>query len=341
MPTSRTVENRRGDVESSSIGPGAASDAAPLGRERAIVTNRMVYRAHSDVGLGRGHRAFRGPARWSGADSENCLKAGVASADVALRTSGDAHVKRRFLIMAASLLWLPLTSGPLAGPAQARGASVTATTSSGTTLSFSGYSWSVKGSTEPVGPGPNFFSDRGENVWVDSAGQLHLRTTYRDGQWRSAEVILNQSLGYGKYTFNVASTLGNLDPNVVLGLFTWSDDPAYNYREIDVEFARWGNPTDPTNAQYVVQPYDRAGNLRRFVQPLSGPSIHGFTWAPRSVAFSSRSAAGDIASWRYTGRDVPRQGGERVHINLWLNGGTPPLDGAETEVVVSGFTFTR
>ena len=207
--------------------------------------------------------------------------------------------------------------------------------------SFAGYSWSLKGSTEPVGPGPNVFSDWGDNVWVDSAGQLHLRTTYRDGQWHSAEVILNQSLGYGKYTFNVASPLGNLDPNVVVGLFTWNDDAAHNHREIDVEFARWGNATDPTNAQHVVQPYDHAGNLRRFVQPLSGPSVHCFTWAPKSVTFTATSAAGEIANWRYTTRDVPRHGGERVHINLWLNGGTPPLNGAETEVAVSGFTFTR
>ena len=86
-------------------------------------------------------------------------------------------MKRRSLIMAASLLWLPLTSGPLAGPAQARGASVTAATASaGGGISFAGHSWSVKGSTEPIGPGPNLFSTRGENVWVDAAGQLHLRT---------------------------------------------------------------------------------------------------------------------------------------------------------------------
>jgi len=186
------------------------------------------------------------------------------------------------------------------------------------------------------------FSDSTENVWVDSAGQLHLRTTYRDGRWRTAEVILAQSLGFGKYTFSVASPLGDLDPNVVVGLFTWNDDPAYNHREIDVEFARWGKAADPTAGQYVVQPYDRAGNLRRFVQPTTPASVHAFTWASKSVLFTSATTAGQaIASWRNTSRDVPRQGGERVHINLWLNGGTPPADGAETEIVISSFSFTR
>ncbi len=242
------------------------------------------------------------------------------------------------MVTVTGLVSLPLV---LAAPAQARVPPLPATTVPGTTIAFSGYSWAVKSSTAPVGPGPNVFSASAENVWVDPAGQLHLRTTSRDGRWRSAEVILGRSLGFGKYTFRISSPLGNLDPNVVAGLFTWNDDPAYHHREIDVEFARWGNATDPTAGQYVVQPYDRAGNLRRFVQPATSASVHSFTWASKSVSFTSATAAGQtIASWRHTSRDVPRPGGERVHINLWLDGGSPPLDGAETEIVISSFSFT-
>ena len=244
------------------------------------------------------------------------------------------------MVMMTPLLSLPLA---VAAPVQAGAPSASvATTVPGRTIAFSGYSWAVKASTEPVGPGPNMFSDSTDNVWVDSAGQLHLRTTYRDGRWRTAEVILGQSLGFGKYTFRVASPLGTLDPNVVVGLFTWSDDPAYNHREIDVEFARWGNQADPTAGQYAVQPYDRAGNLSRFIQPATAASVHSFTWAPRSVLFTSATNNGQsIASWRTTSRDVPRQGGERVHLNLWLDGGAAPVDGAETEIVISSFSFTR
>lgn len=155
-------------------------------------------------------------------------------------------------------------------------------------------------------------------------------------------MILEQSLGLGTYTFNVASPLGGLDPNIVLGLFTWNDDPAYNHREIDVEFSRWGDATDPTAGQYVVQPYDRAGNLTRFVQPVTGASTHAFTWARKSVLFASNTAAGaTIAGWRYSGPDVPRPGGERTHINLWLRGGAAPVDGAEVEVVITSFSFAR
>jgi hypothetical protein len=35
--------------------------------------------------------------------------------------------------------------------------------------------------------------------------------------------------------------------------------------------------------------------------------------------------------------DVPRSGGERVHLNLWLFNGAAPADGAIAEVVLSSF----
>lgn len=212
----------------------------------------------------------------------------------------------------------------------------------GRTVAFAGSSWAVKASTGVVGPGPNVFSDSGQNVWVDAGGQLHMRITNRDGQWQSAEVILDRSLGYGTYRWTLASPVGRLDPNVVLGLFTWSDDAAYNHREIDIEMARWGNSTSAANAQYAVQPWDGPGNLVRFTQPDASPTTHEFTWTQKSVSFRSATAAGQtISAWNYAGRNVPRAGNERTRMNLWLNGGAPPTNGAEVEVVLSGFRFTR
>lgn len=205
-------------------------------------------------------------------------------------------------------------------------------------MTFAGYTWSVKASSGPVGPGPNYFSDSSESVRVDGAG-LHMRLTYRVGRWHAAEIVLDRSLGYGTYRFTVASLVGRLDPNVVLGLFTWSDDTAYNNREIDIEVARWGNPTAPTNAQYVVQPSTVLGNTFRFVLPDGAGSVHELTWAPKAVSFRSVTAAGAaIADWKYGGKDVPRAKNERARINLWLTGGKPPTDGAEVEVVLSDFS---
>ncbi len=149
-------------------------------------------------------------------------------------------------------------------------------------------------------------------------------------------------MGYSTYTFVLGSRVDTFDPNVVLGLFTWDDDaPTYNYREVDIEFGRWSNAAGP-NAQFAVQPWTHPGNLHKFNAALQGDdSTHRFVWTPTSVGFSSvQDQAGDlIESWLYTGPDIPPAGVGSAHINLWLNGGVPPADGREVEVVVKSFQF--
>jgi hypothetical protein len=207
------------------------------------------------------------------------------------------------------------------------------------TVTFSGYTWQVKSSAgDVVGPGPNVFSDSASNVWVDSLGRLHLKIAYSKGRWRCAEVINSASLGHGRYTFELDSPVDGLDPNVVLGLFTWSDDPAYANRELDIEFSRWGNAADPTNGQYVVQPYDLGGHLQRFAQPAGSSSTHSFDWQAGSVAFASATAA--PSAWTYAGSDVPPPGSEHARMNLWLYRGAPPANGRSVEIVVRRFSFS-
>ena len=147
---------------------------------------------------------------------------------------------------------------------------------------FSGYNWRVKFSrTDKVGPGNNYFSDLEENVWLDEQGQLHLKITERDGKWYCAEVILEESFGYGTYIFHLASKVDQLDENIVVGLFTWDDcyDIQYGNREIDIEFSRWSNPNKDENAQFVVQPHEKTGNKHEFtVQQDVEISTHYFGW---------------------------------------------------------------
>jgi hypothetical protein len=204
----------------------------------------------------------------------------------------------------------------------------------------------VKASAVPVGPGPNYFSDSSENVWVDSQGQLHLKVTNRNGTWYCPEFILKNSLGYGKYVFYVTGKVGQLDPSVVLGLFTWDNASEEFHREIDIEFSRWTVPTDP-NAQYVLQPWDRLGNRNRWTIPTTVElSAHSFVWKPDSISFrsikghqSTASPDSIIYSWNYTGPNIPTQGNENARINLWLFNGQPPTDNAEVEVIISKFEY--
>jgi hypothetical protein len=207
-------------------------------------------------------------------------------------------------------------------------------------ITFAGWHWTPKTSDLPVGPGLNRFAgaDTG-NVAVDERGHLHLRISEIAGRWFSAEVIGTESLGYGTYTWEIEAPATPAEPNAVLGLFTWSDLPDQHHREIDIELSQFRRPDAGVAGQYVVQPFDRPGNLRQFSGTGFGEVVRvSFTWRPGEVTFNAPGA--DPATWTYSATDVPDSGGG-VHprMNLWLLGGDPPAVDAATEVVIRSFTY--
>jgi hypothetical protein len=212
------------------------------------------------------------------------------------------------------------------------------------TLEFSGYTWNVKDSAgQKVGPGPNYFTADPNHVWVDANGSLHLTIAQKNGQWHATEVYTDAPLGYGPYTFTVASRVDLLDKNAVVGLFTWDDAaPSVHNREIDIEFSRWGQEVGP-NAQYAVQPFTNPGNHHPFSMALTGSySTHSFTWEPDQIAFNSHQGSlpalgAQIESWTYTGADIPAPGTGNARINLWLYNGAAPSNGQDIEVVIESF----
>jgi hypothetical protein len=276
---------------------------------------------------------------------------GSWSADITTGGS-DALATRVTALLVSSNYNQPCVLGAAYLPtnvlAQALASAVTTRASPGLRwLGFSGYDWWVKTSAGQVGPGPNYFSDSTNNVWLDGLGQLHLRITNRSNQWQCAELVSARTLGYGSYRFELGSPVDNLDPMVVLGLFTWSDDPVFADREIDVECSRWGNEADPTSAQYVIQPYNLSGHLLRIALPAGQTnSTHLFTWETNRVSFQSQrgpyapnpAPANVISNWSYT-LTVPRTGDENIRLNLWLFNGAAPTDNHEVEVVINSFQF--
>jgi len=126
-------------------------------------------------------------------------------------------------------------------------------------IEFAGYQWVVKSGYQR-GPGPNYWSDSEQSVWVDENGWLHLKIRKENGIWTCAEVYTKEPTCYGLHHFYTIGRLDNMDPNVVFAPFLYKDD----LTEIDIEFSRWGEANSPSNAQYVVQPFDKSGNLERF-----------------------------------------------------------------------------
>lgn len=234
------------------------------------------------------------------------------------------------------------------------------------TIHFSGYQWTVKNGF--LAPGPNHFSDSPSNVYVDSDGALHLKIEQRNSRWYSSEVISEKSFGYGRYLFHIDGPIDQLDPQAVLGLFTWDTAPEENNREIDIEFSRWGKDNgSAANGQYVVQPYDLDANKNEFNFSLSEDpegiyTTHVVEWRADKIVFASyyghyslaeldTAASGEESSgggaaplpltdqWSYTG-DVPNPGNAQVRMNLWLFNGEATANTSEQELSIKRFSFS-
>ena len=211
-------------------------------------------------------------------------------------------------------------------------------------LYFSGYYWLVGTSANVTqGPGPNYFSDAKENVWLDADGKLHLKITNLNNKWVCAEVSLMQSFSHGRYLFMLDSHIDNLDKNVVAGLFTYASDT----EEIDIEFSKWG-VDGGTNSQFTVQPAAMGGNKKSFSYALTdAQSTHWFNWQTNHIDFASFAghatvlpAATKIAQqWSYTGASIPPDTNETVNLNLWLYKGMPPADNLPAEIIISSVSI--
>ena len=193
-------------------------------------------------------------------------------------------------------------------------------------IEFAGRWWYVKRSPTPVGPGPNRFDDSVGAVEVDD-GVVALRIRRGDDGWTCAEIVGEDETGDGIYEWAVASDVRAFDPQVVLGMFTWSDDEAHHHRELDIEVAQsFGGGT------FVVQP-DRK---HPFVVPDLQPWRCSLDWAPGRVTF--QVAGGE--PWTVSGAAVPPPGSAHPRINLWLFGGLPPSGNDPIEVRLTDFRFT-
>jgi len=209
------------------------------------------------------------------------------------------------------------------------------------TIHFARVDWQVKGGG-PWGPGPNYWSDSEQSVWVDDLGRLHLKIRKENGIWYCAEVNTVDYTTYGEHRFLVEGQIDQMDKNLVLGLFVYADDT----HEIDIEYAKWGDPFKEDVGSYTVQPYTTSGNQHSFVSPLdSAKSTHFFNWQADQVSFSSiqgltydtpPSQDAYIEQWTYTGSDIPANSDNlHTHLNLWLMNGLPPTDLSVTEVIIS------
>ena len=212
------------------------------------------------------------------------------------------------------------------------------------TIDWQGYKWHVK-SAHNEGPGPNNWD--ASNVWVDAKGLLHLRIARVRGHWSCAEIWTDENLGFGTYECQVEGRLDKLDPNVIFSMFSYAGPDGV--KEIDVEYAKWGNPKD-RNLWWTVYPNDSQAKKadKGFNFDLDGSyTTSRYNWSREGVHYwmlGGHQPLGSLKNlmfeWDYRPLDyihaVP-QDPIPLHFNLWLFQGKVPSDGNPVEVVVHRF----
>ncbi len=243
----------------------------------------------------------------------------------------------------------------------------------GDSVRFAGRDWKVKiYENQKWGPGPNYFSGNPNDIYLDENGYLHMKIVQRNGEWYSTEIVSDEAMGYGRYTFTVEGDMEDLASNTVLGLFTWDDETFKTdaNSEVDVEISRWGNSSDPYVLQFGVQPiFFGQLNEERMERPeysigkMNGLTNHTFIWTDSLITWESyvgdTYGQGEIlGTWRFDLTNparVKEEGGNssdpviipapgdatNARINLWLHQqpSSAPANGLPQEVIIRDFEY--
>lgn len=216
-------------------------------------------------------------------------------------------------------------------------------------ISFSGYEWTVKTGAK-LGPGPNRWETA--NVGVDRAGRLRLSIRRDAAGWSCAEVGMTKRLGFGLYEFQTIGPIGKLDPNVVLGLFTYPtpDIGPDTTNEIDIEYSRWGNPKNPIGSftLWTAKKGEKPVSHSFEPPPDSERATHRFLWLPDRIVWQSlrglvadkNDNRGEFARWEFkppADSGLIPQKPLPILLNLWLFKGKAPTDDREASVTIARF----
>jgi beta-glucanase (GH16 family) len=199
------------------------------------------------------------------------------------------------------------------------------------TLQWAGHTWHVRtGGGKPCASG--VWDSRG--VWVDEAGDLHLKLLEEpSGDFACAEIDSVERFGYGDYQFQVSGPIGNADPYVDFGicLYPPHDVGPDSTNELDIEFSRWGQSFGD-QVYYTVWNRTHPGNRHyQFGIPDDVSSAtFDLVWSPEHVEWRSSLQPDQTVSYSDDVANRP----QTMIINLWLYKKTKPASTAPIEYVI-------
>jgi hypothetical protein len=188
------------------------------------------------------------------------------------------------------------------------------------------------------------------NVYVDEKDRLHITLLNSNSVWYSGGVKSQESLGFGEYRWYLDTRIDALDPNLVLGLFTYEEEEVFgtNHNEIDIEITAAFDGMQTNSISCTIQPYTIPDHVHQIPLDRScTQTTHRFIWRPDEVRFQSYTghsrepaSSNDIISeWTFDGHGIPVEGNDKTHMNLWLFFTNRPALTQHTEVIIKDFDF--
>ncbi len=249
-------------------------------------------------------------------------------------------------------------------------------------LEFDGYWWWTNYPFNAPGSSGYWFNGQQWDPRLATVknGELHLemKQTLIPGtpaqQWSSIELVLwgqvannpntkntppNRSYpGFGRYLIaaETAGSFNDISNNCCFGAFTYQyqNDPTQtnSHRELDMlECSRWGNLSDPTNAQFTLQPWQPTGNVHRIALKDKGQITIVMDWkaANTPVTYSIYYGLFELSSlpttpditWTTAASQnayIPNEGCQTIHLNLWRQPQSV-LPSGNQEVIIKKFQF--
>jgi len=209
------------------------------------------------------------------------------------------------------------------------------------TINWKGYTWNVRHTTTKVGPGINYFNE--SNVEITSDDKLEMFIRKYGNVHSCASLSCDTVLGYGVYAWDFSVSLESVvdkDENVVVGLFLYMTDED----EIDIEWARWGDPDDgANNINYVAQP-DEDGASIYYHFPAGYTHVrHQFNYQKDIIVWKAidLNTKKVIYEWS-TKKNIPLPEDLPAMMNFWMMQGeyeglSPALP--EMSIVIDNFAF--
>jgi Beta-glucanase/Beta-glucan synthetase len=209
---------------------------------------------------------------------------------------------------------------------------------------FAGREWEIKDSgTGRAGPGGqfgNFWSENNAYLDTDDNTLVLQLSKNSQGLWTCAEVKAVEHTSYGEHKYYISGRPDLNHPYVVFGTFLYKEiqnDPNnYNVREIDIEFAKFGNDTSTNNGGFAMH-RDGGGTPyweNKFIANLDNTNdltTTYYNWTDNSVAFRvHKGIDGEIitngaATYTPDANSIsyyPKENDYlKMHINYWIFGG--------------------